>query len=156
MAAKFYDPIGFISPVVVLFKLLFQDLCSSGADWDDTLEGQLRVKWDKLVAGLQNSWPLRLERNHAMKFKEPRNEIVCCNLHGFCDASLKAYGAVVYLQVHTASRTYVKFVASKTRVAPLSSQTIPRFELLAAVILARLVTAVEGALKCEVLIKKIT
>ena len=153
VAAKLYDPIGVISPVVVLFKLLFQDLCSSGADWDDTLEGQLRVKWDKLVAGLQNSRPLRLERCY---FKEPRNEIVCCNLHGFCDASLKAYGAVVYLQVHTASRTYVKFVASKTRVAPLSSQTIPRLELLAAVILARLVTAVEGALKCEVPIKKIT
>ena len=61
VAAKFYDPIGFISPVVVLFKLLLQDLCLSGADWDDTLEGQLRVKWDKLVGGLQNSRPLRLE-----------------------------------------------------------------------------------------------
>ena len=87
VAAKFYDPIGFITPVQfispVQFKLLFQDLCSSGADWNDTLEGQLRVKWDKLV-----------ERCY---FKEPQNEIVCCNLHAFCDASLKAYGAVVYL-----------------------------------------------------------
>jgi len=153
VAAKFYDPTGFISPVGVLFKLLFQDLCSSKADWDDTLEGQLRVKWDKLVAGLQNSQPLRLERCY---FKEPRNEILCCNLHGFSDASLKAYGAVVYLQVHTAYHTYVKFVASKRRVAPLSSQTIPRLELLAAIILARLVTAVEGALECEVPITKIT
>ena len=46
VAAKFYDPIGFITPVQfispVQFKLLFQDLCSSGADWSDTLEGQLR------------------------------------------------------------------------------------------------------------------
>ena len=153
VAAKFYDPTGFISPVVVQFKLLFQELCESKADWDDTLEGHLRVKWDKLVASLQNSQPLLLERCY---FKEPRNEIVCCNLHGFCDASLKAYGAVVYRQVHTTSCTYVKFVASKTRVAPLHNQTIPRLELLGAVILARLVTAVEGALKCEVPIKKIT
>ena len=111
------------------------------------------MKWDKLVASLQNSQPLRLERCY---FKEPRNEIICCNLHGFCDASLKAYGAVLCLQVHTASRTYVKFVSSKTRVAPLSSQTIPRLELLAAVILARLVKAIEEALKCEVPLKKIT
>ena len=69
---------------------------------------------------------------------------------------VKAYGAFVYLQVHKASRTYVKFGTSKTRVDPLSSQTIPRLELLAAVILARLVTAIEGALKCEDPIKKIT
>ena len=139
-----------LSSCLNFFSRIF---CSSGADWDDTLEGQLRVKWDKLVAGLQNSRPLRVERCY---FKEPRNEIVCFNLHGFCDTSSKAYGAVVYLQVHTASRTYVKFVASKTRVAPLSSQTIPRLELLAAVILARLVTAVEGAVKYKVPIKKIT
>ena len=68
---------------------------------------------------------------------------------------VKAYGAFVYLQVHKASRT-VNFAASKTRVDPLSSQTIPRLELLAAVILARLVTAIEGALKCGDPIKKIT
>ena len=79
VAAKFYDPIGFITPVQFISPVL----CSSGADWSDTLEGQLRVKWDKLV-----------ERCY---FKEPQNEIVCCNLHAFCDASLKAYGAVVYL-----------------------------------------------------------
>ena len=59
--------------------------------------GQFRVKWDKLVASLQNSWPLRVERCY---FKKPWNEMVYCNLYGFCDASLKAYGAVVYLQVH--------------------------------------------------------
>ena len=44
VAAKFCDLIGFISPVVVQFKLLFQELCESKADWDDTLEGHLRVK----------------------------------------------------------------------------------------------------------------
>ena len=69
VAAKFYEPIGFISPVVVQFKLLFQELCESKANWDDTLEGHLRMKWDKLVASLQNSQPLLLNRCY---FKEPR------------------------------------------------------------------------------------
>ena len=53
VAATFYDTIGFISPVVVQFKLLFQELCENKADWDDTLEGPLRGKWDELVASLQ-------------------------------------------------------------------------------------------------------
>ena len=39
-------------------------------------------------------------------------------------------------------------VASKTRVAPLRGQTIPRLELLGAVILARLVKHVVGASRC--------
>lgn len=39
IAANFYDPIGFLSPVIVQFKLLFQELCESKADWDDIIEG---------------------------------------------------------------------------------------------------------------------
>ena len=58
-------------------------------------------------------------------------------LQGFCDASVNAYAAVVYLKIETADETYLKFVTSKTRVAPLVEQTIPRLELLSALILAR-------------------
>ena len=153
IAAKFYDPIGFLSPVVVQFKLLFQELCESKTNWDDILEGDMLIKWNKLVSSLRDVQPFWLERCY---FKEPWDAVVCCNLHGFCDASLKAYGAVVYLQVQTTSQVYTKFVASKTRVAPLSNETIPRLELLAAVILARLVSAVKVALEHEVPFKKIT
>ena len=61
-------------------------------------------------------------------------------LHGFCEASEHAYAAVLYL-----SSTYengvidVKLIYAKTRVSPTKPQTIPRLELLEAVILARLV-----------------
>ena len=153
IAAKFYDPIGFLSPVVVQFKLLFQELCESKTDWDDTLEGELLTKWNKLVSSLQDVQPFCLERCY---FKEPRDTVVHCNLHGFCDASLNAYSAIVYLEIKTTSQIYTRFVASKTRVAPLSKETIPRLELLGAVILARLISAVKEALECELPIKKIT
>ena len=69
-------------------------------------------------------------------------QVVMSELHGFCDASAKAYGAVVYLRVVTTCGIYVRFLVSKTRVAPLSNQTIPRLELLSAVILARLMHSV--------------
>lgn len=40
--AKFYDPIGFLSLVIMQFKLLFQELCESKIYWDDMLEEELR------------------------------------------------------------------------------------------------------------------
>ena len=63
-------------------------------------------------------------------------------LHGFCDASKNAYTAVIYLEVTANGRVHVQQVAAKTRVAPLEKQTIPRLELLAALILARLLKMV--------------
>ena len=70
-----------------------------------------------------------------------------CVLYGFCDASVLAYAAVVYLYNGSNS---VHFVASKTRVAPLTQQTIPRLELLSSLLLARLMAQVIVALQTVV------
>ena len=48
----------------------------------------------------------------------------------------------MYLKIETVDKTYLKFVTSKKRVAPLVGQTIPRLELLLALILARLISHV--------------
>ena len=66
-------------------------------------------------------------------------------LHAFSDASNKAYAAVIYMRsIYENGQSQVRFVASKTRVAPVKTQTIPRLELLGAVILACLVSTVVG------------
>ena len=66
-------------------------------------------------------------------------------LHGFSDASEKAYAAVVYMRSCYDNGTVdVKLVTSKSRVAPLSKQSIPRLELLGALILARLADALSS------------
>ena len=64
-------------------------------------------------------------------------------IHGFCDASFQAYAAVLYFHsVYSDGHIDVHIVASKTKVAPLKKSTIPRLELLGAVILSRLVNRV--------------
>ena len=75
-------------------------------------------------------------------------------LQGFCDASCRAYAAVVYLRIETLNGIHVRFVAAKTRVAPISGQTIPRLELLAALLLASLITNVFKALEPEMSLGK--
>ena len=84
-----------------------------------------------------------------------QQDTVSYQLHGFCDSSLSGYAAVVYLRAMSGASIQTAFVASKTRVAPLSQLTIPRLELLSALILSRLITTVEEALKPLVAIEKI-
>jgi hypothetical protein len=51
-------------------------------------------------------------------------------LHGFCDASEKAYAAVIYARVETNAENKVTMLTAKTRVAPLKNkQTLTRLEL---------------------------
>jgi hypothetical protein len=71
-----------------------------------------------------------------------------CSLRGFCDASSKAYAAVIYLKIKATDGVRIQFVTSKTRAAP-RKQTIPRLELLSAVLLSRLMTSVTKALESE-------
>ncbi|XP_043271180.1 uncharacterized protein [Venturia canescens] len=71
-------------------------------------------------------------------------------LHGFADASQRAYSAVVYLRVlKSPTDTSVSLIAAKSRVAPLKTVAIPRLELNGIVLLVRLLEYVREALKIE-------
>ena len=56
----------------------------------------------------------------------------------FADASISAYGAVAYLLWPTPDAPEVCLISAKARVAPLRQSTIPRLELMAALMASRL------------------
>ncbi|GFX65009.1 integrase catalytic domain-containing protein [Trichonephila clavipes] len=59
-------------------------------------------------------------------------------IHIFCDASKLVYGAAAYVKVSKQNEVLVNLITSKTRVAPLKAVTLPRLELLGALVAARL------------------
>ena len=87
---------------------------------------------------------------HGQPLRIPRcwfQDLECdtvCSLQGFCDASKDAY--VVYLRSASSSGISVRFVVFKTRVAPAKEHTIPRLELLRALLLVRLMSNITWAL----------
>lgn len=58
-------------------------------------------------------------------------------LHTFVDASENGYAAVSYFRIFDGNNIVVTLIGSKTRVAPLKVVSIPRLELMAALIGAR-------------------
>ncbi|GFS99703.1 integrase catalytic domain-containing protein [Trichonephila clavipes] len=72
-------------------------------------------------------------------------------IHTFSDASQKAYGAAAFLRVNHKDRVSVDLVTSKSRVAPLKRLSLPRLELMGALLAARLAKEVKKILdqKCS-------
>ena len=145
--AGLFDPLGIISPIVVPMKVLFQELCVKNVDWDEELINQNAKRYMEWVNDLNEERSITLDR---CVYDDTGEEVLSCELHGFGDASEKAYCAVVYFVYRTPTRVHVRLLTAKTRIAPLKSLTIPCLELMSAVILARLMNSVKNALKTQV------
>ena len=146
LIGRFYDPLGFLAPIVVRYKIFMQALCEAKISWDEMIPESLMNQWRKLVAVLVEAQPISIPRCY---LDGVQGEVVAYRICGYCDASLSAYAAVIYLWIETENGVLRKFVVAKTRVAPLKKQSIPRLELLSALLLARLMDTVRSSLTPE-------
>ena len=98
IATKVYDPIGFMAPVIICFKTLFQELCTSKIAWDESFS--LLIKWKQLASEFQGVTSIPRCYFELLAIEEGH-----CSLIGFCNASAGAYAAVVYLRVEGSAGT---------------------------------------------------
>ena len=131
-SSRVYDPLGILSPVTIRAKLLMLELWQQSVDWDEPLEQQMRDKWRDIATDLQNATVTTLTRRYFPS--ESNSDYHTTHLHIFADASMKAYGAVVYI----CDDNNASFVIAKTCVAPIKPLTLPQLELMAALVAARL------------------
>ena len=137
--ATIYDPLQFLAPFIIRAKMLMQEMWLAGLDWDHVLPSHLATKWKKWVSELPDLSQFTIPR--PLRLADP----VSVELHVFSDASKGAYAAVAYLvSSYQAGTVTSRLIASKCRVAPVKSVTIPRLELMGAVLSSRLA---QGLLK---------
>lgn len=130
--AMFFDPLGLITPLLITGKILFQDTWCRGLEWDELLPHDLAVRWHHWISTIPHlshiftaRWVCTTDYSQSQ-------------IHVFCDASERAYGAALYVRSTIGNKTVVHLVCSKSRLAPVKKVTLPRLELLAALIGTRL------------------
>ena len=150
---KSYDVLGWISPTLLQMKLLIQNLWNSNKGWDEAAP----EKTIKAYLAWEKELPILAEKTIPRSYYD--SNPISLTLHGFADASKAAYGAVVYCRATYLNRSpTVSLVMSKTKLVKQKTkkedniptadepETIPRLELCAALLVAKLLNQVGAAL----------
>lgn len=91
--AELYNLNGFLSPVIILGKILIQNLWQLKIDWDEVVTEEIESKWKQYWKEIKLLEQFRIDRWIGSS-SDIRIEV-----HGFADASTIVYGAAIYIRV---------------------------------------------------------
>ena len=131
-------------------KLLLQQAWVLALDWDELLTNELQEAWRQWFGEL-----VMLPETKIPRCLKTAPMVTNMEIHSLSDASEKAYSAAVYARYEYLDGSFSsRLVAAKTRLVPLKAISIPRLELMSAVISLRLSHQVCKALEIE--LRKVT
>ena len=136
--AKIYDPLGLASPVTLIGKQLYRDVCDEKIPWDTQLPGPLLKRWKDWNSALTEN--LTVPRT-LVPYHQPISSLA---LHAFGNASAKGVSAV-YTIVHQDQGVIQQFVSAKSRLAK-KNLAVPRLELVSGHMVVNLVTNKQATL----------
>lgn len=143
-AAKLFDPLGWLGPTIIKPKIMFQNMWKEELRWDDVISKELANEWMEFRNELKS-----LERIKIPRWFGWTNGCIV-ELHGFCDASKRAYGAVIYMKTTNGiGNCKVELILAKSRVAPVQTVRLPRLELCGAALLSDLMATTKKELGVE-------
>ena len=132
--ARLFDPLGWLAPVTITAKILMQDMWILKCDWDSPLPAEIRERWYDYCKELSALPSLSVERWLG-------GTAECSyQIHGFSDASSRAYAALVYLRIKNGNGSFrVALLSAKSKVAPVKTVSIPNLDLCGAALLVKLI-----------------
>ena len=148
LISRLFDPLGLLNPFSIRAKILFQSLWRENLGWDQTLPQEWKDWLGDWVGELAilKQWSIPRKFFSCLWSDSPTLAI-----HGFGDASPQAYGACIYLLAEgtDGSEPESCLVVSRARVAPIKPVSLPRLELLGALLCARLMSYVRKSLNLD-------
>ena len=122
VTSSFFDPLGVLSPILVEMKILFQSLCQDKFEWDAPLPESARKQWNRWLQDLREVQQVLVPRCVYAGLEEGVTSYV---IHGFGDASEKAYCAVVYLVLEVSGDFFSSFVVIQNQSGTADKAVYP-------------------------------
>ena len=120
--AGFFDPLGWVQPLIIQLKIIFQKACTLKLKWDEELPKELASQWSFALNEIKKLGEFVISRCYFNY--DNNNPITNVELIGFADSSLQAYGCCIYFKIMKRNgELNVVLVTSKSRVAPLTNNT---------------------------------
>ncbi|XP_062714710.1 uncharacterized protein LOC134291225 [Aedes albopictus] len=136
-----FDPLGLLASFLVHGKIIMQEVWRSGTKWDECVDDRIEQHWRKWIELFERIGEIQIPRCYFQAASAERYTTL--QAHLFVDASEAAYSAVVYFRIVDAEgNPQCALMTAKTKVAPLKYVSIPRLELMAAVLGSRLLSFV--------------
>lgn len=130
IVTSLFDPLG-LTAALLKAKIILQEMCRRGTDWDDPLHDELQPKWEKWRRDLAKLDNITIPCTYS---SVGFGEVLKTELHHSSDASLKDYGQCSYLRFQNEDGdAHCTPVVGKSRISPLKVITVPRLDLTAAV-----------------------
>ncbi|KAH1028258.1 hypothetical protein HUJ05_001633 [Dendroctonus ponderosae] len=143
--SQIYDPLGLVGPAIVKGKLIMQSLWRLELGWDEDIPNNLKESWAEFASQLNYLNDIKIKRHVLKQLQRP------VQLYGFCDSSEKAYGACIYIcSIDETGKKHINLLTAKSKVAPVKKQTLPRLELLAAHLSAKLMAKIKNILNISI------
>ena len=142
-SAQIFDPLGILSVITIRAKILMQTIRHASFLWDDQLPVNLQEAWIEIANDLK-----QISKHRSTRYTPVEEDV---EIHAFADASAKAYGTAIYL----ISNGKITLIFAKTRLTPTRKLSIPKLELLAALITSRAINFIESAFRKTTITRKI-
>ena len=135
-----FDPLGLLAPVTAMLKINMK--LTKGFAWDQPLSKEIGEIWVNILTQLAT-----IEVQFPRTINPHGYEVKKTTLVGFCDASIDAYAAVIYIVHESNDGDFQSTIfTAKNKVSPENKISIPRLELLSALLLSRLTKTAMTAL----------